>query len=974
MMNQERWQKIDAVLQAALDLTPHERAAFLYEACAGDGELRCEIESLLAHEDSAEFFIETSAMKVVARSLIEQDLSNQRIGHYHILKPIGAGGMGKVYLAEDEKLERRVAIKFLPETSTADSERVRRFEQEARAASALNHPNIITIHEVGHTGDDKHFIVTEFIEGRTLRELMCDTRLDVRQAIEIAAQIASALKSAHMAFIVHRDIKPENIMVRADGLVKMLDFGIAKLTTEGMRDEAMKQENNSFSASPRSPVSLSLTSAGMILGTAGYMSPEQASGLPVDARTDIYALGLVLYEMLTGTRAPRTTSVLPQLAEDLNDAPKGLARILSKALRPQREERYESTAAMLTDLRRVQEQLQTGKLRRRLKASALVALALFFVVVLAISLAQGEEWEEHMLHDGHTAGVRRTAFSADGKWLVSVGEDHQVLVWEFARRELKRRLTDHTAQVVAVAFAPDRPLFATASWDQSIIVRNVETLETVAVLREQRGLITGVAFSPDGKYLAAASGEPDARTVLWDARQWTKVRDLPLEGGDWGPLLFSPTNPKLLLADNKACNVETGQEMIDLLKPDSSFAGVTFSPDGTRVVAVNSNGRVIFTDLARRRILAEPIIHRDHGRAAAYSPDGKLAATGSEDIALWNATTQELITRWDHTSYVWGLAFSPDSHYLVSTHGDGSILLWDMIGRERVGNLNQHSHPVAAVAISPDGRHVVSGGEDCSVIIWDATTWHKEAVLLGHRSRVTGVAFAPDGQWVASLDQNGELIRWDIASRQPSWRRKTYGIKRLIISPDGRWVVNGNGVYHSGTGELASLMCEPRGCGYAEVSFSADGRRLAAIVNSQIHVWDIEKQRLVEQTRTPHDELSISFAPDGRQFVTGNIAGEITLWQAEPLQPIAVIGHHDARVKQVAFAPDNQHAVSVSDDHKVKLWDVRARKLEQEIGTHTAPVLAVAFSRDSRQIVIGEHDRSVRVYTRHNTLWGWPLD
>ena len=215
-----------------------------------------------------------------------------RFDRYEILSPLGKGGMGEVYLAQDTRLKRKVALKLLPASFTQNAERLRRFEQEAYAASALNHPNIITIYEIGESGEF-HFIATEFIEGNTLRQQMADTRMNLREALEIAVQIASALAAAHAAGIVHRDIKPENIMLRPDGLVKVLDFGLAKLT----ESQALANDTDAVT------VAASNTEPGVVMGTVRYMSPEQTRGLKVDGRSDIFSLGVVLYELVTG-RAP----------------------------------------------------------------------------------------------------------------------------------------------------------------------------------------------------------------------------------------------------------------------------------------------------------------------------------------------------------------------------------------------------------------------------------------------------------------------------------------------------------------------------------------------------------------------------------------------------------------------------------------------------------------------------------------------
>jgi eukaryotic-like serine/threonine-protein kinase len=228
-MTNERWRRVENLFHTALERLPGEREAFLDKACADDQSLRKDVENLLESFDEAGEFIE--------KPLIEDSLSNasrptesilgHKIGNYEILSLIGAGGMGEIYLAHDVRLDRRIALKFLPEQFTNDPAQVRRFEREARAASALNHPNIITIYEVGKEGNT-HFIATEFIEGRTLREVMTKARMEFGQALSVAVQIAGALSAAHATGIVHRDIKPENVMVRDDRLVKLLDFGLAK--------------------------------------------------------------------------------------------------------------------------------------------------------------------------------------------------------------------------------------------------------------------------------------------------------------------------------------------------------------------------------------------------------------------------------------------------------------------------------------------------------------------------------------------------------------------------------------------------------------------------------------------------------------------------------------------------------------------------------------------------------------------------
>src|SRR6266404_8601450 len=286
----ERWQRVKEMFEAALERDSSKRAAFLDEACDGDVALRREVESLIESYEKEENFLSLPDIAGAAKSLLDEQveaLVGEIVGHYKIFARIGAGGMGEVYLAQDTRLGRQVALKLLPTYLSGDSNRLRRFQQEARAASSLNHPNVCMIHEVGEMADGRHYIVMEYIEGVTLRERMTNQQLKLREALDAAVQVASALEAAHGAGVVHRDIKPENIMLRRDGIVKVLDFGLAKLVEQTPLDAE---------AETRMQVQ---TQAGVILGTAAYMSPEQARGLPVDARSDIWSLGCVLYEMLT---------------------------------------------------------------------------------------------------------------------------------------------------------------------------------------------------------------------------------------------------------------------------------------------------------------------------------------------------------------------------------------------------------------------------------------------------------------------------------------------------------------------------------------------------------------------------------------------------------------------------------------------------------------------------------------------------
>jgi len=283
-MTPERWQQIRDVLAQALEVAPTQRAAVLDQACSSDHSLRQQVESLLSSSDDVQSsFLESRPQRMSLPS-------GTRLGDYEIQSMLGSGGMGEVYRARDARLGRDVAIKVLPSSCKADAKRLWRFEQEARAAAALNHPNILAVFQMG-TYEDMPYLVSELLEGETLRERLNRGRLAVREAIDYGIQIAHGLMAAHEKGIVHRDLKPANLFVREDGRVKILDFGLAKL---------MRPPRESQTSVPE-PAEHTLP--GVVMGTVGYMSPEQVRGEKADHRTDIFSFGAILYEMLTGKRA-----------------------------------------------------------------------------------------------------------------------------------------------------------------------------------------------------------------------------------------------------------------------------------------------------------------------------------------------------------------------------------------------------------------------------------------------------------------------------------------------------------------------------------------------------------------------------------------------------------------------------------------------------------------------------------------------
>ncbi|MGI8997834.1 MAG: protein kinase domain-containing protein [Pyrinomonadaceae bacterium] len=864
-MQAERWQEIDRLFDAVLERAPAERASFLVAACAGDDELRREVESLLAASERAEKFIEAPAMEVAAKAAATTEAFTalgREIGPYRVLSLLGAGGMGEVYLAEDTRLGRRVALKLLLAEFTHDAERIRRFEREARAASALNHPNIVTIYETGQS-DGMYFIATELVEGQTLRDFMPHARAQTKEALNIIAQVADALSAAHTASVVHRDLKPENIMLRPDGYVKVLDFGLAKLIEPAPAHDA----SHKWTETAR-------TDTGAVLGTVAYMSPEQALGQEVDQRTDIFSLGVVLYEMITGThpfRGPTTAATFDALLNHEPPAPASfnpdvspeLERIIGRALEKDRELRYQTASDLRAELKRWQRTLdssptastrihaRTGVVPRAVRRARVVTAGLALAALLVVA----------------------TSFFVALWWLRSEEVAAPLRNLSFAQ------LTDQPGTELFPSLSPDGKSIVYASkssgnWD--LYLQRVGGKNPLNLTADSTDDDTQPAFSPDGERIVFRSERERGGIFVMGATGESVKR---LTDFGYHPA-WSPDGSEIACATH---NIEDPNDR-PLERSDIWIVNATTGE--------------------RRQLTGEPT-----GDAAQpqWSPTGARLAYwsrrkgGQRDLWTIPAAGGTPVPVTDDAAFDWNPVWSPDGQhlYFASDRG-GQMNLWRVPIEEGTGmvtgppeSLTTPSPYAQHVSFSRDGRRAVYVSQVSSKNILKADFNPDRAAITGRPVAVTQgfkhtsqPNLSPDGEWFVYSTQGEKqedlfIIDKDGAGAPHQLTDDHFKDRHPRWSPDGQRIV----FYTDRSGRYEAWTINRDGSGLRQMTFttgetviytfwSPDGARL--IYNQRDEsCWIIEVGKpWSEQTpqRVPnppgHSDVfrAFSWSPDGRQL------------------------------------------------------------------------------------------------------------
>jgi Tol biopolymer transport system component/tRNA A-37 threonylcarbamoyl transferase component Bud32 len=863
-MKEARAKTVELIFHEALAKPEADREKFLAEACHGNQELHQKVASLLrAHKDG---LLEGGPFALFAKGSEPSPTfpEGARISSYRIVRLLGKGGMGEVYEAYDERLKRRVALKTLPQSFAGDAARVERLQREARAASALNHPNILTIYDFGReAGTD--FIVSELVEGVSLRELIGE--LSPAEALDYARQIGEALHAAHAAGIVHRDIKPENVMVRRDGYLKVLDFGLAKIQLSPPPDESMDQQTTQHDVSI----------PGLIIGTINYMSPEQVRGQVVDFRTDIWSWGVVLYEMLTGRRPFDTVAAIVKQEPVPPCKHPELNRIVAKALSKPVETRYQGMAEALRDLAGLRLQSRRWPSWRRTYLWA--ALALFIA-------------------------------------LAGTGARYYWVYWTSLHQPIRLEsmvpLTT-SGNVTLGTISPDGNYAAYASQDrrgQSLRLVQIGTKAETERLAPAQGVYTGITFSPDGRFLY----------YVFQQNRVGKLYRLALLGGDPrlvaddvdSPVGFSPDGSQFVFKRDSSArqesslmirSVDDGREtMLATLKiPNAFWPGPIWSRDGAfilcaayastpskltiKIVSIRLRDKVwrempvddwkwvakpAWIKSGRGILVAAMTIHSNRAQIAqALWPEGTITPVShdTEDYMDLDATvdsTRVIGVSMHRESSLWVVPLAaPDQprlvaggrfNFVASTHS-GSIIsqtetggeldLWSIdVKSGKMRPLTDDPYTKQDPAPTADQKYVVySSDRDGSYHLWRSNSDGTNPVrLTSGPTYDRQPAVTPDSRWIVYTSIRGGLwALWKVSIDGGDPTQITSPMaEQPDVSPDGKFIAcNYAGppyrqwstvILRSDTGQLVRSF--PALPGEARVRWSADGKFLLYFVTT----------------------------------------------------------------------------------------------------------------------------------------------
>jgi eukaryotic-like serine/threonine-protein kinase len=1005
-MTAEQWEQIKDALDGADAVAPERRGDYLRRACP-DEAVRAAVAGMLADEPRLGDFLERPPL--VRPDSDEEDLAGLRLGPYVVEREIGRGGMGIVYLARraDDAYQKRVAVKLVfPAFETAEA--LGRFARERRALARLDHPGVARIIDGGTSGAGLPWLAMDYVEGAPLDEWCDARRLGVGARLALFRDVCAAVGYAHQSLVVHRDLKPSNILVTAEGRVKLLDFGLARLL------------DAAGDAGPR------LTRSALRFLTPEYASPEQLRGEEVTTAGDVYSLGVLLYHLLTGRRPhdlegrsfaemirlvgetdpPKPSTALGGGREKLRRELEGdLDNIVLKALAREPHRRYASAAELSEDVRRYLDgepvrarpaslAYRAGKFVGRHRAAS--ALAAFVVVSLvagaafALYRARAAEAESARqrrllylaemreagrdLDEGDFAGLR----AALARWEPRAGEeDWRGFEWFYLRREARRERLElkHGGEVADVKFSPGGESVVTACGDGRLRLWDARTGRELKSLRPGGAPPQSLAFSPDGATLLAAGADGAVRA--WDAARWEERWGFNAGGAAPATVALSPDGRFIAAASGAAlvtAEAATGRKLAEAA--GATVYSLAVLSDGRTVVTGDTAGALTFRDLAGGRKLHSFVAHPGHFVfSVAVSPDGRRLATGGGDktARLWDVRTRREIRSFTgHSNSVRAVAFSPDGTRLVTAGADRLVKLWDASTGRELREWRGHTGRVRAVAFAPDGLTVASAGDDGSVKIWPADGGNEGPdVLTGHTGRVIPLAFSPDGRSLASGSADGTVLVRDVATGRQVWslRGGAQEVFALAFSPDGRHLVAGaNGappppellrVWSAADGRAVRAVSGM----FSPLAWSPAGRPLMAVGGGEgVSFLDVETGR--EELRLPTAQSLVTvcqFSPDGRRAVTLGLDGTGVVWDVASRAPAASFRGDPRGLTHLAWSRDGRRIFTEGATPSIEAWDAATgRRLFRLDRLPAQPTRRLhAASPDGRHLLVAGEDNSL---------------
>jgi serine/threonine protein kinase/WD40 repeat protein len=935
-------------LEAVEKPTPKERAAYLDEICRDNAALRADLESLLrAHEKSGGFLeVPIFESKVTLDSSPISEIPGTAIGRYKLLEKIGEGGFGVVWAAEQKKpVKRRVALKII-KLGMDTRQVVARFEAERQALALMEHPNIAKVLDAGATETGRPYFVMELVRGIPITEYCDQEKLSIRNRLDLFIKVCNAIQHAHQKGIIHRDIKPSNILITLhDGVPvpRIIDFGIAKATQQELTEMTIYTQHHQF------------------IGTPAYMSPEQAemSGLDIDTRSDIYSLGVLLYELLTGRtpfdekeliqsgidqmrkiirekepQKPSTKFATLEIQEQsttstrhATDSPRlislirgDLDWIVMKCLEKDRTRRYETANGLALDVVRhlnnepviarpptVIYRIQKAWRRNKVVYTAVVLVAASLIIGISLSTwqaliansARRQSDADREIAVREKLNAQKRAYNSDMSLAFRALEDN-----------LFGRVQEYVHQHDPKPEVPDfRGWEWRYAWAQSRSDA-VLTWETPADMDE----VFAIRISPDQQYLVSSEFNPGPTSQLYIRRLWNfetreELMQIQLPAGSPRGFTFSNSGKHLAMhrgreeGMNEICIYDTSRWELETIIPlEASIGSLSFSPDDKTIATIGNDGAILW-DWRKKTIFDSWAVRGGaiHHSDVAFFPDGRwLAIGGSHELKIVDTRTGS-IEYWQHApgGGITTLAISPDSRYVAIGAGFEvhEIGLLNTDTWEQEAPLTGHTGWVTSLMFSADSQRLISSSTDNTIRIWDINSRFTTRILKGHQSEVFFVSLTSDETRVVSAGKDKRILEWDLNVPLSAYRER--------------------------------LLAEP----VREMVFSADSR-LFYTVNDKgsVGIWDAETLNK-QPSLSPElgKQSSIILSPDGKHLIAGTGSGELVVLDAADLQVVARQSTQSGQLLPVGFSADGKSLVALESGKKISLWNLETWQLRSRI-------------------------------------------